>query len=126
MHEVALAQQMLQTMVDVTNKNGGHRVLSALLHLGAMTHVEPSTLTFAFEAVAQGTLADGCELVIRRIPLTVECPHCGWKGEVTPDGVGCPSCEGVGLRGITGREIQIVSIDVDDDGQEDAQCTKSR
>ena len=115
MHEVALAQQMVQTVVDVSEKNGGHRVLSALLHLGAMTHVEPSTLAFAFEAVARDTLADGCELVIRRIPLTAECPHCGWRGEMSPDGVGCPGCEGTGLKVVTGREIQLISIDVDDE-----------
>jgi len=112
MHELALAQQMLHTVVEVAEKNGGHPIVSALLDIGAMTHVEPETLSFAFEAVAKDSLAEGCELVIRRIPLTAECPHCSWQGEV--DGAGCPTCDGVGLRVITGREIRLVSIDVDD------------
>lgn len=118
MHETALAQQMVRTIVQVAEENGGHPVVSALLHLGAMTHVEPSTLSFAFEAAARDTLAAGCELVIQRIPLRTECQLCAWKGEVEPDAIGCPSCGGVGLKVLTGREIQLVSIDVDDESGE--------
>ena len=118
MHEVALAQQMLGTIVGVAEKHGGHPVVSALLHLGALTHVEPSTLAFAFAAVTRGTLAEGCELVIERIPLTAECPHCHWRGELGTSEVGCPACAGVGLTVLTGRELQLVSIDVNDEPED--------
>jgi len=114
MHELALAQSLFTIMDKTATANGGGRIEAATLKLGAMTHIDPETLSFAFDVVTRGTRAEGCQLNFERVPLTVRCPACAFEGEVNPEAVGCPKCSAVGLTVTGGREIELDTIDLED------------
>jgi len=62
---------------------------------------------------AAGTLLAGSDLAIERIPLTLRCGTCG---DVTPtdDRVVCPRCgDPAEIR--TGRELEVASMEIDDE-----------
>jgi len=114
-HELALAQSMIDILAPVAREHRARRVLRARLRLGDFTHVDPDCLTFAFEVASRGTLLEGCALSITRVPLTVRCPACGWQGAGTVGERRCPSCGGDGFTVVAGREIQLEAIDIDDE-----------
>jgi hydrogenase nickel incorporation protein HypA/HybF len=102
-------------LAPVAREHRARRVLRARLRLGEFTHVDPETLSFAFEVACRGTLLEGCELCITRVPLAVSCPACGWQGPGTVGERRCPSCGGEGFTVVAGRELQLEAIDIDDE-----------
>jgi hydrogenase nickel incorporation protein HypA/HybF len=114
MHELALAHSLFTIMEKTAAANGGGRIEAATLRLGALTHIEAETLSFAFDVVTRGTSAEGCQLHFERVPLTVRCPQCHYSGEVAPDAGLCPACGAVGLTVTGGREIELDSIELED------------
>jgi hydrogenase nickel incorporation protein HypA/HybF len=118
MHETSLAYDMLEIIEGVARDNGARRVRKARAEIGELTCIDPDALTFAFEAVCRGTVAEGCALQIVKLPLTLSCPSCGFEGPAEHELLGCPACEAQGARVLSGREMRLVSIDVED--EEDA------
>ena len=115
-HEFSLAQDMVETLRRVAMEHKASRVAKVRLRLGDFTHVDPETLTFAFEVACRGTVLEGCRLEIQRIPTVVRCPGCGWEGGLTLDDYFCPACGRFGFTVVKGREIELESMDIPDVG----------
>jgi hydrogenase nickel incorporation protein HypA/HybF len=63
MHELSLTHEI----VDIVCKAaGGRRVHTVTLEIGRLSCVMPESIEFCFEVIAQGTLAAGARLDIRR------------------------------------------------------------
>ena len=67
MHEMAIAESMLEIVEATARSNAAARVSAIWLELGVLSHVEPHALVFCFDAVARGSLAEGARLEI--VPL---------------------------------------------------------
>ena len=114
MHELSLATQLLSIIEDVAQKNSVSRVVSAALQIGEFSCVNADTLAFAFEVVSRGTVAEGCVLEVKAVPLSIRCDECGFSG-VPPAGErGCPKCACPSVSVVGGRELNLVSVEVDD------------
>ncbi len=114
MHEVALAERALQIALATAEKNGGGRITKVRVLIGKASCVEPDTFRFAMEIAARHTLAQGCEIDIEHVPLRLRCRQCGseHEGELLAP---CPVCQAIGLELLQGRELQIKSIDVQEE-----------
>jgi Zn finger protein HypA/HybF involved in hydrogenase expression len=66
MHEITLCQRALELIEQQAVQNHAKRVTGVWLKVGAFSCVETSALTFCFELVCRGTLAEGCALPYRR------------------------------------------------------------
>jgi hydrogenase nickel incorporation protein HypA/HybF len=66
-HELSLAQSMVEIVEEAARREGAARVASVRLELGELSHVEPESLAFAFEVAAQAGCARGARLDIHRI-----------------------------------------------------------
>jgi hydrogenase nickel incorporation protein HypA/HybF len=113
-HELSLAQSIVEIVTPIARQHGARRVVRVRLTLGELTHADPDTLGFAFEVACKDTLLEGCALEITRVPLTGRCPACAWEGPLDAGARRCPRCGGDGFRVTGGRELQLESIDVDD------------
>jgi hydrogenase nickel incorporation protein HypA/HybF len=112
-HEVAVAQRMVEIALRAADENGGGRVVAARLLLGTLTCVDPETLDFAFGIATRGTLAQGCRLEIVRIPARLRCSSCRSEHErelLEP----CPVCGAVGGEVLAGRELRLDTIDLEE------------
>jgi len=89
------------------------KVTRVTLVVGEMTNAVPYALEAAFAVYAQGTAAEGAELIIKEVPLTARCPVCGWEGKTEKHVFICPGCSGLGLEIKTGRELYVESLEVD-------------
>ncbi|MBP7125086.1 hydrogenase maturation nickel metallochaperone HypA [Myxococcota bacterium] len=116
MHEVAVAQQMLEVIRRTLEGRPPARVRVARLVLGRLTCVDPETLSFAFEVACRGTPAEGCRLDVERVPLRVRCAACGTEEERTDLLDPCGRCGNRRGEVIAGRELRLTTLDVEEDG----------
>lgn len=76
MHEITLSQRALEIIEQQAQQAGARRVSGVWLKVGAFSCVEASALTFCFELVCRGTLAEGCELHIAEQQAECWCESC--------------------------------------------------
>jgi hydrogenase nickel incorporation protein HypA/HybF len=114
MHELYLAQSILDIVQDYAAKQHFKKVNSVLLSFGRMSCIEPKSLQFAFEVQAKDTTAEKASLDFKILPAVIHCFSCEKDLEVQTYSAICPNCGGeeVLLTGGT-EELQILEMDVD-------------
>jgi len=83
------------------------------MKLGIFSGVDKEALLFAYELACEGSPLQGSRLVIESIPLVIYCDAC--QKDRTPPSVyelSCPECGTPGQRIVTGREIEVASLEV--------------
>jgi len=113
-HELSLAQSILEIVGEYAEKHAFKRVNSLSLTLGRLACVETSTLKFAFDQQAKDTCAQGAELNFEIIPPRIYCFSCDKEIEVKEFDAVCPECKSseVALIGGT-EELKLIDLDVD-------------
>jgi len=114
MHELSIAQSIVDIVQQHLPPADGVHVTRVRLTLGAMAGVVADSLEFCFGAITQGTQLEGAVLEIEHTPLTARCAECGREGEIEPTLFACPSCGSNRLTILTGREMQVRDIEVDE------------
>lgn len=112
MHELAIVTSILEIAKEEANQYEAKRITRVRLKIGAMSCLEARTLTSCFEICAEGTPAEGAELVVNTVPVTWECKNCQSVFEEPVD-YACPSCGSQSLDMKTGRELLVESLDVE-------------
>lgn len=113
MHESSMAMSILGIVTDEAQKAHVDSVRQVRLCVGELAGVEATTLTACFEMLAEGTVAEKAELVIRRIPATGTCQVCGAPATGNGRMLRCPSCKAGSVKLATGRELYVESIEVE-------------
>lgn len=111
MHELAIMQSVVNVCEQEAARQGFGRVERIALAIGSVSGIVPACLEDFFPIAAKGTVAEGAKLEMRSIPAAIECPDCGYKGEIK--GSACPGCGGFGYRLTAGREFYIDSLEVE-------------
>jgi hydrogenase nickel incorporation protein HypA/HybF len=62
MHEVSVAQSILNIIKDTAEKNGVKKIIEVKLKIGELSCINFSSLQFAFSLISQGSLAEGAKL----------------------------------------------------------------
>ena len=63
MHEMSLAESVLQIIEDTARAQKFSRVRSVVLEVGVLSAVEPEAMLFCFDAVTRGSIAEGAKLI---------------------------------------------------------------
>lgn len=113
MHEMALAEGIIDIALDSAKKNDAKKITKIALVIGEMTGVETEALTLSFRIAAKDTAAEGAELLIRRTKLICRCDKCGGKFHVAKYNFFCPRCGDGILRILSGREMQVEYLEAD-------------
>jgi hydrogenase nickel incorporation protein HypA/HybF len=113
MHEMAIAQGVLDIVLANAARHNAVRISSIKLQIGEMTEVEPESLRFCFSALADGTPAAGAELEVEVIPLRGRCRDCSREFAVERFRFLCPDCGSVGVEIISGRELRVEHLEVE-------------
>jgi hydrogenase nickel incorporation protein HypA/HybF len=110
MHEMSIAECMLEIVETTARGNAAARVSAIRLELGALSPVEPHALEFCFDAVARGTLAEGARLEIVTLAGEAWCMPCGERVGLQRRGDPCPRCGGHQLEVVRGDEMRVKEI----------------
>ncbi len=114
MHELSIINEILHTAIGIAEKNNGKRVTKITLRIGAMSGIVPRICSSMFELISEGTIAEGCEMVIEEVPAVFKCIKCG--EETTYDepcgGYKCHACGSELLRLTGGHKFQLVNVGI--------------
>lgn len=116
MHETGVCRHIVDTVERYALDGHAKRVAKVNLELGEVHDIVPEILAGAFEWMCRGTVVEGCELVIERVPFTVRCQCCGevYRLDYLDEATwGCAACGKRDYRLHTGREFSIKSIEVE-------------
>lgn len=113
MHEMGLVAGILDSVIPTAKQAGALRVAKVSLSVGRMTEVIEDAMVFAFEALTEGTLAEGAELDLTIVEPKSICLECGTEYDHDQLHVTCPSCGSAFTQLLQGKELQIDSIEVD-------------
>jgi hydrogenase nickel incorporation protein HypA/HybF len=92
MHEMVVAQNMVEAISQEAQKYGG-RAVSAKISCGQLNAVNDEVLSFAFDAISPGTPCEGMTLQIEHKPLQATCKRCGGTFAVMLSNALCPDCQ---------------------------------
>jgi hydrogenase nickel incorporation protein HypA/HybF len=115
MHELSLAQSMMELVADSAAREGIAHVKRVTVIIGQWSAVVPYSLTSCFDMLAaewDGGLFQGAELIINQQPAMAECKACGKQFPAEETGLICPAC-GSGARLLSGTELAVDSYEGD-------------
>ncbi len=113
MHEMSLAESMLQIIENAARSQDFRRVKVVWVEIGRLSCVEPEALRFAFEAVTDGSIAHGALLEIVEISGQGVCMECSAEATITARHEACPACGSHKVRVTGGEDMRVRELEVE-------------
>jgi hydrogenase nickel incorporation protein HypA/HybF len=123
-HELALSR----AIVDAALRHAEGRTVTVVrLRVGALRQVVPETLRFNFEIVTRETDCEGARLEVQPVAAMLRCGGCGREWDpapppatevsqlLSPPSFRCPQCEAASSEVVAGEELEVESIDVEEE-----------
>src|SRR5574343_301950 len=113
MHEMSLAEGVLQLVEDTARRESAQRVKLVVLEIGRLSSVEPEAIRFCFEAVTHGGIAQGAALEIIDVPGAGWCMPCAATVPMTELYGACPTCGSHQVQPTGGTEMRVKEIEIE-------------
>lgn len=113
MHEMSLAEGVLQLVEDTARRESAHRVKLVVLEIGRLSSVEPEAIRFCFEAVTHGGIAQGAALEIIAVPGAGWCMPCAETVAMEELYGACPKCGSHQVQPTGGTEMRVKEIEIE-------------
>ena len=113
MHEMSLAEGMLQLIEDAARAQSFTKVSVVRLEIGQLSGVEPEAMRFCFDAVIRGTLAEGALLKVIEVAGEGLCFNCHQTVPLAARYDPCPACGGYPVQATGGTEMRVKELEVE-------------
>ena len=113
MHEMSLAEGVLQLVEDTARREGARQVRRVILEIGQLSSVEPEALRFCFDVVTRHSLAEGAVLEIIDVPGSGWCMPCASTVAISERYGACPQCGSHQVQPTGGTEMRVKEIEID-------------
>lgn len=113
MHEMSLAEGVLQLVEETAQREKAQRVKLVVLEIGRLSSVEPDALKFCFEAVTHGSIAQHAALEIINVPGAGWCMPCAQTVPMTESFGACPKCGSYQVQPTEGTEMRVKEIEIE-------------
>ncbi|MCK5195857.1 MAG: hydrogenase maturation nickel metallochaperone HypA [Desulfobulbaceae bacterium] len=115
MHEMSIAMNIIEIASAAAQAEGARVIGRIELEIGTMAGIMLESLEFCFEAAAKGTLAEGAVLDITSIPAEGLCTACNKISAIDSLAAQCSHCGAYLLSLLTGNDLKIKAITVDEE-----------
>jgi hydrogenase nickel incorporation protein HypA/HybF len=136
LHELSIAYEIFDQVMATAKANRATEVKHVTLQMGRLSHTNPEQLSFCFNVLAAGSIAENADFIVEMIPLSLEC-ECGYTGTVDEKQIRessglksellayvaameCPVC-GKDAHITGGRELIIKSIEIENEDENEDQ-----
>jgi hydrogenase nickel incorporation protein HypA/HybF len=114
MHELSIANAILDSVRAEGARRPGTRFLKVGVRVGELSGVAPDSLSFCFEALVHGSDLAPLVLEIETRPRQQRCPECDRTFRVVDFDVTCPDCGETETRCIGGDELEMVYLEMEE------------
>lgn len=114
MHELSIAQSIVETASEAAENAHATRVHKVNLRLGVLSGAVKDSLLFCYSFSTYGTILEGSILEIEELPVKIYCAACQEIREL-PDvqRFRCPVCGAPSGDLRQGKELEIGSLEID-------------
>lgn len=117
MHEMSIANSILDITKEELAKRGLHTLLRVEVHCGALSNIVADSLRLCFEVLTKDTPFAEAVLDVVELPLRLRCRACGECFDAEGQEalwLPCPHCgEGLGHEVLQGREFFIKQLEAE-------------
>jgi hydrogenase nickel incorporation protein HypA/HybF len=115
MHELSIAQSIVDLLDDYIVRYGAAQVKSVHVLIGEAHSVAVEALTFSFEMLANlDPMLAGAQLLVDIEPHRARCHTCELDFPIIGFVVQCPLCQKWNARVISGTAFQVLEMDVEE------------
>ncbi len=119
MHEMSVAQNIIDIVSQHLPEENSHSVQSVAIKIGKMAGIVPDSLEFGFQVLAAET--PGMEKAVLQMEFTslvIHCGQCKKDFEIDDPFFICPECTNANVKILSGTELQVTEIEIDDSPKE--------
>ena len=113
MHEMSIAQSILDIVVAAAEKENAQRITRINMVAGELRGIVPMQLTFCFGVLAENTIASGAHLSLEILPVEGKCRECDEAFRVVDFLYICPRCGSSSIELTGGTELRVKDIEVE-------------
>jgi len=118
-HELSIVSSIVDSVTETLAAYPGARVKEVRLRVGALASVIEDSLQFCYGIAAENTPLAGSALVVKILPVKARCERCARDVEIASlQSFRCPICEEPVSDLRQGRELEIESIEIEDEVEE--------
>ncbi len=112
MHEMSLAEGVVQLIEDAAREQAFEKVTAVWLEIGQLSGVEVEAMKFCFDVVTRDGIADGARLEIIATPGTGWCMPCSKTVPMSEVFGECPECGSHQMQVTGGTEMRVKELEV--------------
>lgn len=112
MHEMALAEGVLQLIEDAAREQEFERVTAVWLEIGELSGVEAEAMKFCFDVVTKDSIAAGARLEVIALPGSGWCMECAMTVPMAEVFGECPRCGSHRMQVSGGTEMRVKELEV--------------
>lgn len=113
MHELSVAQALVEQVEDLARRHGATRVHLIRVRVGPLAGVVAEMLATAFPLAAAGTLAEPARLDLVESAIRVRCLSCHAESEAQPNRLVCGACGDWRTEVVSGDELILETVELD-------------
>jgi hydrogenase nickel incorporation protein HypA/HybF len=114
MHELAIANSVLDAVRAEAAQHAGSRVCRVGLRIGELSGVDPEALRFCFESLVKDSPLDPLPLEIEFCLRRHECEACLRAFTVVDYDTHCPACGSGRTRCVSGTELNLSYLELEE------------
>jgi hydrogenase nickel incorporation protein HypA/HybF len=114
MHELGIAEAVLNVIRTEAARFPDARPAKAGLRIGELAAVDGEALRFCFEAIVRATEFESVQLEIERCPRRQKCLECRSEFVVQEYKLQCPKCGSEHNECVGGDELELVFLEVEE------------
>ena len=112
MHELGIAENILDIVRRSVPEGRASAVGNIRLRVGQFAGIVPDSLKFCFSVISSDAGMANAALHIEHPPLAASCRDCGNESAVKNYVFLCPACGGGNLEIVSGKELEIIDIEI--------------
>jgi hydrogenase nickel incorporation protein HypA/HybF len=113
MHELGIAASILDSVQAEAERQQGLHICKVGIRVGELAGVDSDALQFGFECLVKGTSFEPLALEIESVPRMQRCA-CGNEFRMTDYDPHCPRCGEFMTECVSGDQLEIVFMEVDE------------
>ena len=113
MHELAVTESLLEIAVRHAREAGAEKVTRLNVVIGELSSIVDESVSFYWDIVSEGTMAEGAELHFERVEGTLRCLNCGHTFPLGSEDFACPRCGASEVTAAGGDDFRLESIEIE-------------